>query len=241
MDAEELIAKYSWLGMSSVSILRGVGGTWEEVRRAQRAYVRSPDILTAREAQNLEFLRELGRPRVCGTAGLHNGVLLTQIVPGRNLADELKARPRKTADLLDAVLVALGDLHGPAGVQRSGRTVPIAERSVVSVFRRKFNGLSAAAYLGALGRECGLTEYERLEVAELVKRTVWRLLQMRGAISSGRDTLVYGDLKPEHVYIDGTQLHFIDPALQWAAGPLPDIAKLAGRTRLPALDERIAP
>ncbi|MFE4830235.1 hypothetical protein [Streptomyces sp. NPDC056672] len=235
VDDEELIAKYSWLGMSLVSILRGAGGTWEEVRQAQELYVRSTDLLTAREARNLEFLRELGRPRVCETAGLHHGVLLTRMVPGTNLAHELTARPQETADLLDVTLSALADLHGPAGAQLLRGAAPIDERSVVGVFRRKFNGPGAATYLAALGRDSSLPEDVRQEVVELVRHTVSRLLPMSSAISSRRDTVVYGDLKPEHVYIDGPHLHFIDPAVQWAAGSQPDIAKLVGRSLLLAL------
>ncbi|MFC9426731.1 hypothetical protein [Streptomyces sp. NPDC056987] len=235
MDDEKLIAKYSWLGMSLVSILRGAGGTWEEVQEAQRTYLRSTDLLTAREAQNLEALRELGSLRVCETAGLHGGVLFTRVAAGSSLADELAARPWETAALLDTVLATLGDLHGPAGAERLRGAAPIGERSVVGVFRRKFNGLSAAGYLRALGRDSGLPEPERQEIVTLVQNTVGRLLRMTGAVSPRRDTVVFGDLKPEHVYIDGPQLQFIDPAVQWAAGPQPDIAKLTGRALLLAI------
>ncbi|MGW1817334.1 phosphotransferase [Streptomyces sp. NPDC002125] len=232
VDGEEVIAKYSWLGLSLVSILRGGGGSWEDVQEAQRAYVESGGLLTAREAQNLEFLRELGRLRVCGTAGLLRGVLLTRIVPGRPLAEELTARPWDTGALLDAVLDSLGELHGPAGAASLRKAAPIGERSVVGVFRRKFNGLSASAYLRSLGQDSGLPEYERQEVIELMQSAVWRLLRMAGAISSRRDTVVFGDLKPEHIFLDGPGLTFIDPAVQWAAGPQPDVAKLTGRALL---------
>ncbi|MFJ2017041.1 MULTISPECIES: hypothetical protein [Streptomyces] len=235
VDGEEVIAKYSWLGMSLVSILRGAGGTWEEVQQAQRAYVASAELLTAREAQNLEFLRKLGRPRVCGTAGLHGGVLFTQVVAGTPLADELSARPWETGALLGAVLDVLGDLHGPAGAECLREAAPIGERSVVRTFRRKFDGLSTTAYLRALGRDSGLPEYERREIIELVQNAVWRLLRMSSAISPRRDTVVFGDLKPEHVYLDGPCLTFIDPAVQWVAGPQPDVAKLTGRVLLLAV------
>ncbi|MFE4537506.1 hypothetical protein ACFRKB_20860 [Streptomyces scopuliridis] len=73
---------------------------------------------------------------------------------------------------------------------------------------------------------------------ELVQNAVWRLLRMTGAISPRQDTVAFGDLKPEHVFIDGPRLNFIDPAVQWAAGPQPDIAKLAGRALLLALGHR---
>lgn len=160
---------------------------------------------------------------------------LTRIAAGTSLADELAARPWETGALLDAVLLALGDLHGPAGAECLRGAAPIGERSVVGVFHRKFNGLSTRAYLGALGRDSGLPEYERQEVIELVQSAVWRLLRMSGAISSRRDTVVFGDLKPEHFFLDGARLNFIDPAVQWAAGPQPDVAKLTGRALLLAV------
>ncbi|MBQ0825477.1 hypothetical protein [Streptomyces tagetis] len=235
VDGEEMIAKYSWLGLSLVSILRGAGGTWDEVQEAQRAYVVSTGLLTAREAQNLEVLRKLGRPWVCGTAGLHGGVLLTHVAAGTPLADELAARPWETGALLEAVLDALGDLHGPAGAECLREAAPIGERSVVGVFRRKSNGLSTTAYLRALGRDSGLPERVREEIIELVQNAVWRLLRMSSALSPRRDTVVFGDLKPEHVFLDGTRLNFIDPAVQWAAGPQPDVAKLTGRALLLAV------
>ncbi|MET9553735.1 phosphotransferase [Streptomyces sp. NPDC006645] len=235
VDGETLIAKYSWLGMSLVSVLRGAGGTWKDVRQAQDAYLRSTELITAREARNLELLRELGRPRVCETVALHQGVLLTRLVPGTTLADELTARPWETGDLLDAALAALGDLHGPAGARLLDAARPINERSVSGVFRRKFNGRSANVYLRTLGQDSGLPEFAREDIVELVQHTVWRLLRMGGAIPSGRKVAVYGDLKPEHVYVDGPRLHFIDPAVQWAGGPHPDVAKLIGRSLLLAI------
>ncbi|MFI6701633.1 hypothetical protein ACIBJC_22165 [Streptomyces sp. NPDC050509] len=235
VDGAELMAKYSWLGMSLVSLLRGAGGTWEEVQETQRAYVRGTDLLTAREARHLEALRRLERPRVCETAGLRDGVLLTRMVEGMPLADAVWARPWETGELLDATLLTLRDLHGPAGAECLRGAAPIGERSVAAVFRRKFNGLSANAYLRELGRDCGLPEHGRQEVVELLRSAVWRLHRMADAISFRRNTTVFGDLKPEHVYIDGPRLRFIDPAVHWAAGPEPDVAKLTGRTVLLAI------
>ncbi|MEV7084991.1 hypothetical protein AB0O07_03655 [Streptomyces sp. NPDC093085] len=235
VDGQELIAKYGWLGLSLVSVLRGGGGTGEELRVGQRAYVRSSELLTAREARHLEALRQLEGLRVCETAGLRDGVLLTRRVTGMPLADAVWARPWETGELLDAVLLALAGLHGAAGAECLHGVAPIRERSVVGVFRRKFNGLSANAYLRALGRDRELPEYERQEIVELLRGRVRRLHRMAGAISFRRRTVVFGDLKPEHVFLDGSCLTFIDPALHWAAGPQPDIAKLTGRTALLAI------
>ncbi len=236
VDDEEVIAKYSWLGLSLVSVLRGAGGTWEDVQAAQAEYVRSENLLTAREGRSLAALRQLGRLRVCETAGVHGGVLLTRLAPGEPLADVLAARPGETGALLDAVLRELKTLHRPTGAQRLREVAPIAERSIHGVFRRKFNGPASAAYLRDLGRDSELLEYERQEVIELVQNAVQRLLRMSDSLSPWRGTAVFGDLKPEHVFLDGRLLTFIDPAVQWASGPQPDVAKLTGRALLIALN-----
>lgn len=235
VDGEVLIAKYSWLGMSLVSILRGAAGPWANVLEAQRAYVASADLLTAREAKNLRFLRRLGRPRVCKTAGLCDGVLLTRVVPGTTLADELSARPWDTAALLDQVLVELRGLHGPAGTEVLRDAASITERSVTGVFRRKFGGPSSADYLRSLGEDSGLPEFECQQVSALLQTAVRRLLRIAAGLLTRRDTVVFGDLKPEHVFMTGSRLRFIDPAMQWAAGPEPDVAKFLGRAILLAI------
>ncbi|MFG2722805.1 phosphotransferase [Streptomyces sp. NPDC048416] len=236
VDGEPLIAKHSWLGMSLVSVLRGAAGTWDDVRSAQNLYAESPQSLVTREAQHLAAIRKLGRPRVCDTAGVHGGVLVTREAEGTSLAAELVAHPADTSDFLEAALTALRDLHGPAGARRLSAVSPIGERSVIGVFRRKFLGPRSAGYLRELGQDSGLPEDERQEVAELVRRVVDRLARLLGAVSSRRETVVFGDLKPEHVFLDGGGcLRFIDPAVQWAAGSEPDVAKLTGRTLLLAL------
>lgn len=232
VDGEELMAKYSWLGMSLVSVLRGAGGTWTEVRNAQPGYLRGTEVTTVREAQTLELLRGLDRPSVCETAGLHGGVLFTRKVPGTTLTDEMTTRPWDTGALLGAALADLRDLHGPTGAQVLRGAAPVNERSVIGIFRRKFNGRSSTGYLKALGQDSGLPEYVREELVDSVQHSVRRLLRMSDVLSTRRNYLIYGDLKPEHVFVDGPHRHFIDPAVQWAAGPEPDIAKLAGRSLL---------
>ncbi|MFJ3439252.1 hypothetical protein ACIPMU_37740 [Streptomyces cyaneofuscatus] len=214
-----------------MSILRGARGTWAEVLDAQEPYVKSADLLTRREHQHLEFLRELGRPRVCEPVGLHDGVLFTRAVAGMTLADELTARPWDTEALLDSVLLCLGELHCEAGAGYLRGAWPIAERGIMDVFARKFRGPDASRYVADLGRG-RILEDDRAAVVDLLGNAVRRLLRLTGAIRPRQRTAVFGDLKPEHVYLTGPRLTFIDPALQWAAGPEPDVAKLFGRTLL---------
>ncbi|MFJ9924136.1 hypothetical protein ACIRSF_33120 [Streptomyces rubiginosohelvolus] len=230
-DGEELYAKYSWLSSSLVSILRGTRGAWADVQEAQEPYVRSIDLVTRRELQHLEFLQQLGRPRVCDTAGFRGGVLFTRAVAGSTIAEELAVRPWDTAPLLDSVLLSLRELHGEQGARYLRQAWPINERSVVDVFSRKFRGPAAVRYIAGLGRG-RLVGDERQVVVDLLGNAVRRLLRLTSAIRPRQRTAVFGDLKPEHVYLSGHRLTFIDPALQWAAGPEPDLAKLFGRALL---------
>ncbi|MFJ9886139.1 hypothetical protein ACIQRW_09765 [Streptomyces sp. NPDC091287] len=235
VDGEVMYAKYSWLGSSLVSILRGARGAWDDVLEAQHPFTKSADSVTRREYQHLEFLRELGRPRVCEDAEFRAGVLFTKAVPGTTVAEELTARPWDTAVLLDSVLLSLKELHGDPGARYLRGAWPINERNIVDVFFRKFKGPNAGGYVADLGRDSGLPEGERLVVVGLVENAVRRLLRLTAALPARHRTAVFGDLKPEHVFLGGHRLTFIDPALQWAAGPQPDVAKLCGRTLMLAL------
>ncbi|MEV4879840.1 hypothetical protein [Streptomyces cyaneofuscatus] len=232
LSGQELYAKYGWLSASLVSVLRGARGTWADVQEAQDPYVKSADLLTRREYQHLEFLQELGRPRVGEPVGLNGGVLFTRAVAGTTVAEELAARPWDTEVLLDSVLLCLGELHCEAGAGYLRQAWPIAERSILDVFARKFRGPAAARYIADLGRDSLILEDERAAVVDLLGNAVRRLLRLTGAVRPRQRAAVFGDLKPEHVYLSGHRLTFIDPALQWAAGPEPDVAKLVGRTLL---------
>ncbi|MFD7745540.1 hypothetical protein ACFV2V_02230 [Streptomyces sp. NPDC059698] len=236
VDGVELFAKYGWLSTSLVSILRGARGTMAKVMEVQEPYTRSRDSVTRREYQHLEALREIGRPRVADTAGFRAGVLLTHAVPGTTIAEEIIARPWDTSALLDTVLVSLRDLHSEAGAGYLRGAWPIDERNIVDIFRRKFTGPNGPGYIAELGCDSGLEEAERLTVVDLVGNTVRRLWRLAVALPSRQQTAVFGDLKPEHVFLGSHRLTFIDPALQWAAGPQPDMAKLCGRALLLALD-----
>ncbi|WP_103536038.1 hypothetical protein [Streptomyces sp. SM11] len=215
--------------------LGGARGTWDEILEAQHPYTKSADLVARREYQHLEFLRWLGRPRVCEAAALRAGVLFTKAVPGTTVAEEITARPWDTAALLDSVLLSLKELHGDLGARYLRGAWPINERNIVDVFFRKFKGPAVAGYVADLGRDSGLQEDERLAVVGLVESSVRQLLRLTAALPARQRTAVFGDLKPEHVYLSSHRLTFIDPALQWAAGPQPDVAKLCGRTLMLAL------
>ncbi|MET9481827.1 phosphotransferase [Streptomyces sp. NPDC006638] len=229
----DLYAKYSYLGISLVSLSRGARGGWPCVRQAQRAYTVRQDALLVREAAQLRFLGALGRPRVCAVAGLHpSGVLFTERVAGPTLASLLLDRPQDTAVLMESTWSELDRLHHPQTVRRLTPADAIGERGIASTFRRKFDGVGGSLHLDRLGDErCSMDG--RAELVGTVRQVVARLCGVRGpARVPGRPVLVHGDLKPEHVFFPQGPAHrpvFIDPGLRRATGPETDAAKLISR------------
>ncbi|MEV6810114.1 phosphotransferase [Streptomyces sp. NPDC051132] len=244
VDGRPLYAKYSLLGVSLVSLLRGACGPWPQARAAQRAYVQRTDALIVREVTQLRLLAEVGRPRVCPVAGVRRGVLFTEPVTGVSLARLLLDRPQDSAGLLAGTFGELREIHHPATVQRLGPAGAIGERSIAGTFQRKFNGLSGPAYVQRLGADrCAAGDRE--EVAEVLRQVVVRLHRLRARMlpQQHRRVLAYGDLKPEHVlFPDGFDQPpvFIDPGLL-LAGTAVDAAKLISRSVLTLAAARPGP
>ncbi|MFJ8351311.1 hypothetical protein ACIQ9J_34095 [Streptomyces sp. NPDC094153] len=236
VDGRTLYAKYAFLGVSLVSLLRGACGPWPDVQEAQRAYVQRPGALMDREAAQLRLLARQGALRVCPVAGLARGVLFTESVTGPPLADLLLQRPHDAADLLGGTFGELRRLHRPSAARLLGPARVIGERSIRGTFQRKFNGLSGPTYVERLGAERCAPDDRALVVA-LLRDVVVRLhrLQAMGLPQqASRRVLAYGDLKPEHVVfpegVSGRPV-FIDPGLLLAP-PAVDAAKLISRTVL---------
>lgn len=234
VGGRSLYAKYSFLGMSLVSLLRDAG-SWPRLRSAQRAYVRRPDALLGREARQLRLLTGLGRPRVCALAGTARGVLFTEPVPGVSLADVLVRHPARVEALLERVLAELDHLHRPGAVQYLHAAGTIAERSIAGTFGRKFANATGQAYLDQVGAAEPNDGLERCRAAADLRMAATRLLRLAPLLPpNAPEALCYGDLKPEHVvYPDG--LHappvLIDPGLL-RADVVMDAAKLLSRTVL---------
>lgn len=229
-----LYAKTSLLGVSLVSLLRGMYGNWPAVREAQRAYVQRPDSLLQREAKQLRVLADLDGPRVCAVAGAQGGVVFTEAVVGPTLADLLLTYPGATKTLVGRCLAELRPLHRPDAARRLGFARTITERSIDGTFCRKFDGEDAAAYVIQLGTERWCDEGDL--VAELVRASVCRLLALRRTLPApaAGNGLAYGDLKPEHaLFPEGPDRRptFLDPGLL-RASPMVDVVKLMSRTVL---------
>ncbi|WP_405576215.1 phosphotransferase [Streptomyces sp. NBC_01092] len=235
LAGRELFAKDSVLGLSLVSVLRGVAGDGGRVRAAQAAYATSPTSLLAREAAQLRALDAAGI-RVGRCAGYRRGVLFTEAVTGPSLLDLITKEPARTADLMTGAVRGLAALQSPA-VVAAVDAAPIAERGIDTTFRRKFNGISGRAYVAWLGFE-QLDERTRRGVVAVLGAVVARLLKLRLTPAPGPRLVVYGDLKPEHVlFPDGPDEQnpvFIDPGLS-RGGAHQDNAKLVSRALLAVL------
>ena len=239
-----LFAKVSFLGVSMVSLLRGVCGGMPQIRQAQEGYVTGPDGLLQREAGQLRMLAALGSPRVCALAGMARGVLFTEPVPGRSLAELLKARPADTADLLELPFRELYELHQPHAVRRLESAEVIGERAISGTFARKFNGISGALYVKLLGADrCPVEDHEQL--VDEMRQVVARLHRLRfsALLKTARPVLAYGEVKPEHVVFPGGVAGrpvFLDPGLM-RSGATADMAKLISRTALLVAAEQPGP
>ncbi|MFE2991438.1 hypothetical protein [Streptomyces sp. NPDC059262] len=243
VDERPLYAKYSYLGMSLVSLLRGAGGTWPQVREAQADYVRRPDALLAREHAQLQLLAQLDGPRACAAAGLERGVLFTVPAVGSTLGDLLLRTPAQTVPLLEGTFAELRPLYRTRTAGWLGPSGAIGERSVAATFARKFNGISGQTYLDRIGAD-RCPPAVRTEVAGRLRAVVARLRHARlVALQPALEVLTYGELKPEHVVFPdsgGERPLFIDPGLGRGRATS-DAAKLISRIVLRLLIARSMP
>jgi hypothetical protein len=232
-----LFAKYSYLGSSLVSVLRGRCGDWDQVRAAQQRYAAAPGSLLEREAGQLRLLQRLRRPRAHRVAAFCRGVLLTETASGTTLAQLFHAEPRRAGELLRRTWAEVRELHRMERTQRFTRSLAIEERSVTGIFARKFRGIGANVYFDQVAAEWPHHPGEYDELWGMLRRAVIRLGRRQGTRPvTVAPVLVYGDLKPEHVLFENYAIAsarpvFIDPGMSQAR-PTVDAAKLISRTIL---------
>jgi hypothetical protein len=236
------VAKYSVLGVSLVSVVRGVRGPWSKVETAQRDYVRDPRALLARERTQLRLLNGLTRHeadllQVPEVIAYEAGVLITAAVDGPSLATVLLQDQVQALELLTGVVHAAQGLHRDpilAGLLLAAEPDhPRPHTSITGTFFRKFLGPGGRAYRDRLGE--GWTEPPTQIAAALttVGETLVPLLR-----KPPYRTVIYGDLKPEHILLGHTgKQTWLDPGLQHC-DPCADIAKLISRTALMIITTR---
>ncbi|PKV89928.1 hypothetical protein [Streptomyces sp. TLI_146] len=220
VDGEELFAKYSFLGLSLVSVVRGTCGSWAAVRAAQAAYIASSGTLLEREAEQLKLL-SLSGVRAAEAAGYRDDVLFTRPLHGPTFGELIAKEPDRTEELATRALREMD--AALRHVAARAESVQITERGIPATFGRKFNRISGRAYLGQAG-----------EFGPVLREVVARLRRLGQATATGPRPLIYGDFKPEHiVYPNGPSAApgFLDPGIAPGRGSV-DMAKLISRTVL---------
>lgn len=236
VDDERFIAKYSVLGVSLVSIVRGACGPWAKIEPAQRDYVHVPHSALAKEHTQLQLLQAYTRRndntfQVPEVVTYEAGVLITAAADGPSLGTEILREDARVDELLTTIV------HTATGFHRDPTLmglVPAAvldrpHTSIAGTFARKFLGPSGSAYRNGLGIGWAEPHVQR-GLAATFTEVCEVLAPLRGHHPD--HTVIYGDLKPEHILLGRTgQQTWLDPGLQ-RCDPCADIAKLISRTAL---------
>lgn len=215
VDDRDLYAKYSLLGTSLVSVLRGTHGDWPEVLRQQQRYLAEPGGVVDREAAQLRMLTASGVLRMCEPAGCTRGVLFNVAAPaGVPLDQLLLTNPHRAGELLRQAWEPVTRLHTLPAL---GWPV-MPERDVAATFDRKFARPPA-----------GLAAGGDTDAADRLRAAARTLCALPGARTA--PVLVFGDAKPEHVIVTDTGPVFLDPGIH-VATPAADLAKFVSRCLL---------
>ena len=237
------VAKYSILGTSLLSILRGARGPWDRVEAAQRDYIQQPTAQLARERSQLRALaaharRTEGSLRVPTVIAYQDGVLISTASSGSSLAGELVRGRTAPARLLTDVTAIATALHRDrflTGELSDSYALAMPHTSIVATFTRKFTGAEASCYLDSLGTGWlgGSARTQLATSFQALREILHPLLRRLPA-----PVVIYGDLKPEHVLLEacGRQT-WIDPGLQ-PANPAAELAKLLSRITLLLITSR---
>jgi hypothetical protein len=238
VGGRSFVAKYSLLGTSLVSVVRGLHGTWPEVQSNQQSYLAGTRAQLTQERDQLRVLATVARHgavplRVPEVIAYDAGVLITVAVASPSLSTELLRGGQQPGELLSRVADTARHLQRAFGTERPplrATLISSPHSSIAGTYARKFlSPRHARDYLTALGRGwVGPTD--RREIQE-------SLTKLRSVLSpllrpTASPVVIYGDLKPEHVLLEpaGSQI-WIDPGLQ-RADPAAELAKLVSRTAL---------
>lgn len=226
----EWVAKYSVLGLSKPSLVRWVGAVGGDLGRlaaAQREYLAGGDTEVHREMDGLRLLTRRVGPYFPEVRSCVNGVLVTRPEPDATpLSTLLHDGDPQALQQVGAVqeLVAAIWATDAAGISdREHRSLlATGQRGIVATFASKFASFGSERYLRGLG---------------LPGRWVGVALRLAPGLLETADgrpapSLIFGDLKPEHVLVHhGRPPVLLDPALQYG-DPAADLARFVCRVVL---------
>lgn len=238
VGGQSFVAKYSLLGASLVSIVRGQRGTWPKVETSQQGYVADPGAQLAREYAQLRILSAVARRdavplRVPKVIAYEAGVLITVAVTAPSLSTELLFGNQRPDDLLSHVANTARRLQRAFGHGHPTLRATLMSRphsSIADTYTRKFLSPSHPwEYLSTLG-EGWAGPSERRDVRELLTTLRSVLSPLLRPVAA--PAVIYGDLKPDHILLEPAgSSTWIDPGLQ-CADPAAELAKLMSRTLL---------
>lgn len=238
VGGRSFVTKYSLLGASLVSIVRGQCGTWPKVETSQQGYVADPGAQLAWEYAQLRILAAVARRdavplRVPKVIAYEAGVLITVAVTAPSLSTELLCGSQRPDELLSRVANTARRLQHAFGHGHPTLRTTLVSRphsSIADTYARKFlSPRYAREYLSTLG-EGWAGPPERRDIREL-------LTTLRSVLSpllrpNAAPVVIYGDLKPDHILLEPAgSSTWIDPGLQ-CADPAAELAKLVSRTVL---------
>lgn len=238
VGGRSFVAKYSLLGISLVSVVRGLRGTWPEVESNQLSYLADPRAQLTREHEQLRVLATVTRHgavplRVPQVIAYEAGVLITVAVSAPSLSTELLRDGQRPGELLSRVADTARLLQRAFGTRHPAIRAALLSSphsSIAGTYTRKFLSVRHTRdYLTALGQGwAGPTDRREIQDSLTRLRSVLSPL-LRPTVPP---VVIYGDLKPEHVLLEpaGSQT-WIDPGLQ-RADPATELAKLVSRTAL---------
>ncbi|MGH3897743.1 MAG: phosphotransferase, partial [Pseudonocardiaceae bacterium] len=201
------VAKYSLLGTSLVSVVRGLRGTWPQVETSQRAYVADPQGLLAQEHAQLRALATTARRgalplRVPQIITYEAGVLITVAVAASSLSTKLLRGSQHPGKLLTQVADTARRLQCACDADPALGAVMLSRphSSIAGTYARKFlSPRRAQDYLTGLGDGwAGPTERREIQDSLTGLRSVLSSLLRPTAAP----VVIYGDLKPEHVLLE---------------------------------------
>lgn len=196
----------------------------------QHRYIADGDSLAMREMQQLQFLNRYTDLKTPRAYEVINGVLFTEPLATRCL----KNSKITTSAFVDSLSTGLASLYRLQPYLDGCNISSHSHTDILGTFIRKFTQPNSYQYIASLGID-RYNEQRRFRLLDKFQASNYNLINMIGStldFCKMRPTYIFGDLKPEHVFVlDHGQIQYLDPGMH-IAHPIADLAKYVSRTVL---------
>ncbi|MFA6461014.1 MAG: phosphotransferase [Candidatus Woesearchaeota archaeon] len=232
VNDKRYIAKYNFLGLSKVSLLRSFPLLdISELSQKQQEYVASPKNTLFLEMKRIHFLKQILFP-VPTTVDYSRGVLFTEKVRGETLQNAflnesicLKGVYQKIYSELISLWLKIHSSNFPTKIL-SDFPSDNCNADIVKNFNNKsLSELSSKLVIDSIN----VTGKEKLR--DLIPKISALINIQIKDMSSSQELIVYGDVKPENIILADQGICFIDPELH-LGDVAQDLARLIGRSSL---------